>query len=54
MGVFGWLKVTFVNGTKNKKVKKMGQFLETYISRTTGLISFKLVCRVTYMEGINM
>ena len=38
----GWLKVTFVKWCKEEeKVKKMGQFLGTHISRTTRLISFK-------------
>ena len=30
----------------------MGQFSGTHISRTTGPISFKLVCRVAYIEGL--
>ena len=54
-GVFGWLKVTFCKTVRRrikKMVKKMGQFLGTHISRTTGLISSYLVCRVAYMEGI--
>ena len=52
-GVFGWFKVTFVKRYKEEeKGEENGQFSGTHISRTTGLISFKLVCRVVYMEGI--
>ena len=31
----------FLIGAKKKNMKKIGQFSETYISITTGLISFK-------------
>ena len=41
--VFSWLKVTFVKRCeeKKKKVKEIGQFSGTHISRTTRSISFK-------------
>ena len=53
MGVFGWLKVTFVKRCEEEeKGEKIGQFSGTHISRTTRPIISNLVCRVAYMEGI--
>ena len=43
-------KLLFYIGTKKKNVKKIGQFLETHISKTTKSI---LICKVVYIESIN-
>ena len=54
-GCFLLAQVTFVKRCEEEeKVKKIGQFSGTHISRTTGLISplLNLVCRVAYLEGI--
>ena len=53
-GCFCRLKVTFVKRCKEEeKVKKMGQFSETYISHELlGRCLSNLVCRVAYTEDI--
>ena len=42
-GYFYMVQKFFKSCAKKKKVKKMGQFLEVYILRTTDAISFKFV-----------
>ena len=37
---------------KKKNTNKIRQFSGTYISETTGAISFNLVCKVVYMVGL--
>ena len=54
-GVFGRLKVTFVKWCEEEKNgEENGAISGTHISRTNVQFLSNLVCRVAYMEGINM
>ena len=51
-GDFGWLKVTYVKRCEEEKGEENGAIFRNTISRTTGLFFSNLLCRVTYIEGI--